>query len=271
MPPETTRKGPGNIYSQWGLERTIGNLGEEIRQHSNPYANLSQRTILRAQVNSLKIIMPDLEPDATKLPRGAIDIGDGYVLLRAQDSWSRSMRPCEEEAVRDYLEEEFGEEVAQEWRPSVVRWARAKLPNGQIVRALWKEEGMEVSRAARHVKVTDADEDCEFAEVLFFFILNVEEEERYLAVASFFGPPDPHLLEISCKTYWSTRHSRDSDVRAVDITSIASCVMMAPDNQYHHYCADGSEVDRWFLMEKPGLKLALWTGAPEPMDEEGGV
>jgi len=31
--------------SQWTMECTIGNLGEEIRLHSNPYANLTQRII----------------------------------------------------------------------------------------------------------------------------------------------------------------------------------------------------------------------------------
>ncbi|KAJ7039326.1 hypothetical protein C8F04DRAFT_1086450 [Mycena alexandri] len=266
---KTVRKGPGNIYAQWGLERTIGNLGEEIRQHSNPYANLSQRTIHRAWVNSLKTIIPDLEPDAVVLPRGSVDIGKGYALLRRQDSCSRSVRPCEEEAVREYMEEEFGEEAAQDWRPSVVRWARARLPNGHTARSLWNEGGREELRIARAVKVQVAeDQDCEIAEVLFFCILNFEDEERYITVASFFGPPDPHLLKISNKVYWSASHLRESDVRAIEITSITSCVMMAPDEQYRYYRADGSEVDRWFLTEKPTLKLASWTGSAEPMDEE---
>ncbi|KAJ7017467.1 hypothetical protein C8F04DRAFT_1244092 [Mycena alexandri] len=269
MPPETVRKGPGNIYAQWGLERTIGNLGEEIRQHSNPYANLSQRTIHRAWVNSLKTIIPDLEPDSVVLPRGSVDIGKGYALLRRQDSCSRSVRPCEEEAVRKYMEEEFDEEAAQDWRPSVVRWARARLPNGHTARSLWNEGGREELRIARAVKVQVAeDEDCEIAEVLFFCILNFQDEERYIAVASFFGPPDPHLLKISNKVYWSASHLRESDVRAIEITSIISCVMMAPDEQYRHLRADGSEVDRWFLTEKPTLKLACWIGSADPMDEE---
>jgi hypothetical protein len=33
--------GPGAYSSQWTLEHTIGNLGEEIKQPSNPYANLA--------------------------------------------------------------------------------------------------------------------------------------------------------------------------------------------------------------------------------------
>src|SRR5712672_2495659 len=42
LPTEVVRFGPPLCSSQWTLERTIGNLGEEIKQHSNPFANLSQ-------------------------------------------------------------------------------------------------------------------------------------------------------------------------------------------------------------------------------------
>jgi len=85
------------------MERTIGNLGEEIRQPSNPYANLSQRGLLRCQVNALTAMIPDLGPPAPSLPRGAIDLGQGYVLLRAQDRYDRPMRPQEAGALLRYL------------------------------------------------------------------------------------------------------------------------------------------------------------------------
>ncbi|KAJ6488573.1 hypothetical protein C8R47DRAFT_484938 [Mycena vitilis] len=269
MPGETIRKGPANIYSQWALERTIGNLGQEIKQHATPYANLSQRAIRRCQVNALTAIIPDLEPESNKLPRGAVDVGGGYVLLRAQDSCSRPVRGCEEAAIREYLRDEFGDDIAEEWQPSVVRWARLRLPNGQIVRSWWKEEYMTQLRAARHVKVQTTDyDDPELAEVLFFLILNVEGEERYLAVASFFGPPEPHLFNISSKCFWSVNHLRESDIRVIDVTSILSCVTMAPDHQYQLYRQDGSEIDRWHLMEKPRLKLASWSGRTENMEED---
>ncbi|KAJ7240824.1 hypothetical protein B0H12DRAFT_968763, partial [Mycena haematopus] len=41
--PETVRIGPGAYHSQWTMERTIGNLGEEMKQDSDPYTNLSRR------------------------------------------------------------------------------------------------------------------------------------------------------------------------------------------------------------------------------------
>lgn len=93
MAPETERVGPGIIYSQWAIEWTIGNLGEEIKQHSDPYANLSQRGLRRCQVNALKAMIPDLVPVENPLPHGALDLGDKYSLLRAMDTASNVVFP----------------------------------------------------------------------------------------------------------------------------------------------------------------------------------
>jgi len=48
LPREVVRLGPPVCSSQWTLKQTIGNLGEEIKQHSNPFSNLSQHGIRRA-------------------------------------------------------------------------------------------------------------------------------------------------------------------------------------------------------------------------------
>ncbi|KAG6894973.1 hypothetical protein C0992_003711, partial [Termitomyces sp. T32_za158] len=42
---EAIRVGPGITYSQWTMERTIGNLMEELKQHSDPYKHLSRRAV----------------------------------------------------------------------------------------------------------------------------------------------------------------------------------------------------------------------------------
>ncbi|KAJ7032353.1 hypothetical protein C8F04DRAFT_1358364 [Mycena alexandri] len=47
--PETIRVGPPGLHAQWTIERTIGNLGQEIKSHSQPYANLSERGLRRSQ------------------------------------------------------------------------------------------------------------------------------------------------------------------------------------------------------------------------------
>jgi hypothetical protein len=143
------------------MERTIGNLGEEIRQPSNPYANLSQRGLLRCQVNALTAMIPDLGPPPPSLPRGAIDLGqpEGYVLLRAQDRYDRLMRPREADALLRYLGSAAAEGSSvnsdSDWCPKVTRWARLRLPNGQVARSRWKESLKPLGklRTARNVKV----------------------------------------------------------------------------------------------------------------------
>jgi hypothetical protein len=152
---EVLRVGPLACSSQWTLERTIGNLGEEIRQPSNPFANLSQRGIRRAQVNALKAMIPSLEPPTNSLPSGAVDIGDGYVLLRAMEKWPSLVRECEAVVFRTYLRETEGTTMSDEWHPSISRWARVRLPNGQVARSAWKErlKPLNKLRKARIVKV----------------------------------------------------------------------------------------------------------------------
>lgn len=71
MAPEAVRIGPGACSSQWTMERSIGNLTEEIKQHSKVYANLSERGLCRASVNALTASVPCLDKDRdidTKVP-----------------------------------------------------------------------------------------------------------------------------------------------------------------------------------------------------------
>jgi hypothetical protein len=156
LAPEVQCVGPLACSSQWTLERTIGNLGEEIRQPSNPFANLSQRGIRRCQVNALQAMFPFLDPVVSTLPRGAIDLGDGYVLLRAMERNPHPVRECEIGAFRTYMRSE-GEMVPDNWHPVITRWARLRLPNGLIARSAWKEKlkPLERVRIARVCKVSD--------------------------------------------------------------------------------------------------------------------
>ena len=154
LAPEIIRLGPGICYSQWTMERVIGYLTSEIKQDSNPYANLSQRGLRRSQVNALYAMVPDLErpgPD-NSIPRGGIDLGDGYVLLRAMDRVARPIQESEVAAIEAYIQAAGGNEMYS----SVVRWARLRLPNGQVARSAWKEKlkPLERLRTARDIKVS---------------------------------------------------------------------------------------------------------------------
>jgi hypothetical protein len=135
------------------MERTIGNLGLEVRQPSNPYANLAQRGLLRSQVNALKAMIPDLEDENPGLPHGAVDIGDGYALLRKKDTTSRKVQEPDANAIRVYLHTLDGNGVDQ-WDGMVTKWGRLRLPNGQIARSSWVEENQKrTPRRARNVTV----------------------------------------------------------------------------------------------------------------------
>ncbi|KAG0694110.1 hypothetical protein DFH29DRAFT_1006623 [Suillus ampliporus] len=155
---EVFTKGPLICASQWTMERTIGNLVEEIRQPSSPYANLAQRAIHRAQVNALKSMMPCLNDsnDVTMLPRGANDLGNGYVLLCCQDHVARPTSVPEGCAVYNYIHSVHPDSptlhaFASDGTVRIARWACLQLPNGQIAHTLWKETQMN-ARRSRNVK-----------------------------------------------------------------------------------------------------------------------
>ena len=84
--PEVIWLGPGAYYSQWTMGQTIGNLSKEIKQPSQPFANISEHGLRRCQVNALKSMLPHLEPEP-KLPHVSVDLGNGYVLLGACEEY----------------------------------------------------------------------------------------------------------------------------------------------------------------------------------------
>jgi hypothetical protein len=134
------------------MERTIGNLGEEIRLHSDPYAKLSQRVIEQARTNALYALTPDLFHVMGKLPSSACDVGDNYVLLS----------PCEHHEMDATTLEAFTRflDLYRWWIKngdslSIDRFARLLLPNGQIAQSWWheKKRPAEKVQIARNVKV----------------------------------------------------------------------------------------------------------------------
>jgi len=153
---ETHRCGPLNLVAQWALENTIGNLGREIHQHSNPFSNLSQRGLLRAQMNALYSIIPALHP-AKKISEKDEPLGDEYILLHAKENAKR-LPQAEEAAVRQYLTTR-GCSLTAGTSFTLLKWARVQLPNGQQARCAWKEKEEEKKkkkknyRNSRNIKV----------------------------------------------------------------------------------------------------------------------
>ena len=135
------------------MEGTIGNVTEEMKQPSKPYANLAQRGLRRAQVNALKAMIPALQKKETN-PRGSQDLGDGYMLLRAKDEYMKTLQGPTAAAIGAYMQGQTGADV-EEWDPRLHRWARLRLPTGQIARSAWKEKRkvLQNVRMSRNIRV----------------------------------------------------------------------------------------------------------------------
>ena len=147
-PPEIFRLGNGIHTDQFTMERAIGELGKGIRQPSNPYGNLAQLAVQRAQINALKAICPDLDNDLVpKTPRYALTLTDGYILLRPRERTALGFSDKELEAIC---------EVCTELEEKRQKWGRLQLPNGQVARSLYAENRRhtENKRNTRNVKVS---------------------------------------------------------------------------------------------------------------------
>ncbi|KAG1864466.1 hypothetical protein C8R48DRAFT_601816 [Suillus tomentosus] len=268
---EAIQKGLPVCYAQWTMERTIGNLGQEIRQPSEPYANLSREGVRRSQVNALKAMLPELDEPPESFPAGAVDLGDGYVLLRKRDRRSAYPQGAEKHAITLFLNEPA---------PKIFKWARLKLPNGQIARSHWREslKSMHATkplRVSRNVKFS-LDGVIRFGEVRYFTQLATETvgndigETEWsfinVAVISLFSRPDNELLELSSHVVASCAYYGDDDIRVIDIKSITDVVAMVP---HRPRLPSGAVEDRFFMVEKPGLDVASFGILPVDDAVEG--
>jgi hypothetical protein len=155
---EIPRLGPPTLYSAWTIERTIGNLGEEIKQPSNPYKNLSQWALQHCQVNALAAICPALTQTSHNA-HGSLDLGNGYIILRARDQSARYYDGIIGDVISNYVmdaEHTIGNDVDHTWCAHIIFWARLCLPNGQIACSAWKEKAkpIEKLRTSHCVKVS---------------------------------------------------------------------------------------------------------------------
>ncbi|KAJ7598484.1 hypothetical protein C8J56DRAFT_1000189 [Mycena floridula] len=231
------------FLAQWTMECAIGNLGQEIQQHSNPFANLSQRAVLRAQINALKAMIPDLEPEKSELPSGALDLSDGYALLRSRELYV--FEPNLLAASKTFASDHG--KILGRHDITVDRWARLRLGNGQITRSAWKElhRPVEKVRRARNVKVSSQHNHqldiidhiiqlhhlgaTRFAEVLFYFqaALFSGGEIFTLAAISMYSMEDRDLFELSHGVLRVCQYHGDDGIVIVEAKSITEVIAMA--------------------------------------------
>ena len=268
--------GPGIYLSQWTLECMIGNLGQEIKQPSKPHANLVNCGLWCSQLWALQAMLPNLSPDSTVLPQGAVDLRDGYIRLRAWDVMCVTLdRQCTDRqrasAICMFLLSELGQDkFPTDWEPMYIRWACLHLPNLQIAHCMWKEMSHASStnsvQHSHNVKVdqivlyypmitlTPLQFTCRgiiwIGEAQFYFQSNHTGEECTYVLVLLWTLPDLNMLRESFNMAYSCVHMYQTYLQVIDMKVIASIVAMVPMMP-----SKGDWSSQFFLLEKPGLEI----------------
>lgn len=157
--------GPPICCSQWTMERAIGYYVLQIRQPSNPYANLAQRMARHSQLNAMRAKFPEIHSHTSannyQIPQFRQDLGEGYTLLRPAEPSSTLAQPCESDAIQTYITTTQpvawqGFNFHDGWEAPVHCWGRVQLPNGQVACTLQKEVDRPNATHSRNIKVSQA-------------------------------------------------------------------------------------------------------------------
>ncbi|KIJ06008.1 hypothetical protein PAXINDRAFT_92621 [Paxillus involutus ATCC 200175] len=250
---EVETKGPLICASQWTMERTIGNLTEELRNHSRCYANLTQRAIRRARINAIKVMIPSLDPHAKVVgyPRGSYDLGNGYALLPHHERSRHETTDLESRCILEWLHAHAPdspelESIGHAGQFRVRRWARLQLPNGQKCRSLWCTRERRIdARKSRNIKFTLSG-NVKFGVAHFFFQIQERphSQPQGLAIISLYSDPHRRLLEESSGALYSCKYLGDTSLIIIPATSIDQIVSMNPHEIDGH--------TRYFMFEQPG-------------------
>ncbi|TFK68013.1 hypothetical protein BDN72DRAFT_769939 [Pluteus cervinus] len=256
-PMETYRFGPLNLVAQWTLENTIGGLVREIKQHSNPFANLSECTVRRAQLNALKAMMPGLVPKKP-FPRASVVLPCGFVLLPAVDDHLHLLPPLEYNALKAHVVKITSPQLhVLEEDIFIQRWASLLLPTRQRARSHWKETERKSQniRNSRNVKLAFNGEP-RYGEVQYYFRYAIHGQAHTLAMVSLYTYPDLDLLRDSSNTLYACQYTGSAGLVVVDVGDIISVVAMPPlpikpeEVQYSGY---------FYVAEKPFLETMQFT------------
>ena len=279
MGPETFRIGPLACYAQWTLETAIGNLGREIRQDRDLFANLTQRAVIRAQVNSLCARFPRIKfevgsTSGTSHSYHAREFEDGYAFLPRCEEFPSPLASDELAALKMYWTGQSWPN-SNEWPNAVCRWAKLRLPNGQKARSVWHE-----SSAKKDLRCTSCVEVGFFFDdrpeilslmgtlqirreggicignVQFYFYICFGKAQHPLAMVSLFSLPDTEVLSDSSGTVYLCKPlSAPEGLVVLPVTAILSVVSMFPEMRVSE---DGviSETGKFSLMRHAFIELA---------------
>ncbi|KAG1720334.1 hypothetical protein EDD22DRAFT_962861 [Suillus occidentalis] len=182
---------------------------------------------------------PRSNDQQTALPKGSFDLGEGYILLRRRERTAHVVRPCEAQAIVRFLANNSGIEIPS--APPITKWARLRLPNGQVARSAWKENAMtKQPRMAHNVKLL-LDGQTAIGEVYYYFNMTIHDRCRTFS----------HGLGIQRST------SRSSSSFLSHLCAIQSVVAMVP----HQF--PGIDGILFYLIERPGLDIITMSGINE--------
>ncbi|KAI1788196.1 hypothetical protein LXA43DRAFT_895032 [Ganoderma leucocontextum] len=157
----------------------------------------------------------------------------------------------------------------------IQKWARCRLPNGQICRSAWKEIANNMTRIARNVKLSHHpnSERFEYAEIQYYFQCPLADETRTLAVVSKYGPPNEELLRESSGVVWACcKLETNGALAVIDVKSIQACVAMVPSELPHPDASEPGCVV-YFAVDKIGVDIGHLGDMDEPDGdiEDGGA
>ncbi|KAF9526301.1 hypothetical protein CPB83DRAFT_870512 [Crepidotus variabilis] len=264
--PEISRVGNGSNISQYTMERMIGNLGQGIRQPSNPFANLCHLALRKSQLNALKVIYPELDHHSQdSLPRYSVNVGGGYIFLRPRDRRARGW-DLNDPQLLAIQNSDFCNSARYQ------RWGRLRLPNFQVARSLFSES-QRPSKRQQNARVTRnliIDGTVEYGEIQFYFLddgrpsstsgssssgqsvksKDPNEDSTPLALVLLYKRPDAEILRESLETLWACKRGSNEDYCIVSITSIISVVSIQPLPS----AEERESREMWFVVEKSGLE-----------------
>ena len=123
-----------------------------------PYPNLANCGLQHSQLSALHSMLPNLSPDTTVLPQGAVNLGDSYILFRAQDESCVTLNRQHATAICMFLASKLRQDkFPTDWEPRYIRWAKPCLPTLQIAHCAWKKKSC----------TSSADSVCVIFGVLF--------------------------------------------------------------------------------------------------------
>ncbi|KAK4698493.1 hypothetical protein P7C70_g7784, partial [Phenoliferia sp. Uapishka_3] len=149
--------GGSMVTSQWGFEGSIGDSKRLIQSREHPVPNMMNNKTKAATslLIEIKYDIPDLSmpvPNATlRLSHPSLP---GTTLLHKKEAQAR-MDEAEEKDFRNWL---GAHRVNLDRDALPTKWGRCELANGELLRSLWVESGLEIERV---VVEDDEEEDGE--------------------------------------------------------------------------------------------------------------